>query len=184
MKWMRWLLRWLRRSEDRAEDVRKEETMCHEPYDPQSLLERVKRALVEMEWKFGEDAERNTLLTGYGGRHGTSLCVVQVHPTCPLIAVYTHVQCRVPEEKRATMMEYLTRANYGLWMGNFELDLRDGEIRYKTDLHLADGELTAEMLAAQLRINGDTLDRYLPGIMSVLWNDVSAEDAIGLTEAA
>jgi hypothetical protein len=79
---------------------------------------------------------------------------------------------------------FVTRANYGLWTGNFELNLRGGEIRYKTNLHLADGELTTEMLTALLRVNADTLDRYLPGIMSVLWNDVSAEDAIGLTEAA
>jgi hypothetical protein len=101
-----------------------------------------------------------------------------------LVAFYAHVQRRVPDEKRPALTEYLTRANYGLWLGNFELDLRDGEIRYKTSLHLADGELTAEMLAALLRVNGDTLDRYLPGIMSMLWNDLSAEDALGLTEAA
>ena len=158
--------------------------MCCEPYDPHRLLERVKNAMADLQWKFGEDADRLTLLMGYGSRHGFYFGVLQVHPEHPLIVFYTHVQCRVPEDKRQTLSEYLTRANYGLWMGNFEFDLRDGDIRYKTSLHLADGELTSEMLAAMLRINGDTLDRYLPGIMSILWNNVSAEDAIGLTEAA
>jgi hypothetical protein len=51
-----------------------------------------------------------------------------LHPQYPLVAFYTHVQCRVPKEKRPVLIEYLTRANYGLWLGNFELDLRDGEI--------------------------------------------------------
>ena len=183
MKWIRWLQRWLGHSTDRTNHGRMEGTMC-EPYDPHQLLERVKSALVDLQWKFGEDAERLTLLMGYGGRHGLYFCVLQVHPEHPLIAFYTHLQCRVPEEKQPTMTEYLARANYGLWLGNFEMDLRDGEIRYKTSLHLADGELTAEMLTALLRVNGDTLDRHLPGIMSVLWNDVSAEDGLGLTEAA
>jgi len=31
--------------------------------------------------------------------------------------------------------------------------------------------------------NFHTFDRYLPGIMSMRWNDVSAEDAVGLCEA-
>jgi len=184
MKWFRSILRWLGRDDDRKETCRKEDTVVCKTYDPRELLERVKGALTELQWKFGDDAERLMLLTAYGSRNGLYFCVLQVHPQHPLIAFYTHVQCRVPELKRAALAEYLTRANYGLWMGNFEMDLRDGEIRYKTSLHLADGELTTEMLAALLRVNGDTLDRYLPGIMSMLWNDISAEDALGLTEAA
>ena len=101
-----------------------------------------------------------------------------------MFAFYTYVQCRVPDEKRQALVEFVTRANQGLWVGNFELDYRDGTIRYKTNLQSADGELTTEMLDALLRCNGNTLDKYLPGVMSILWNDVSAEDAIGLIEAA
>jgi len=119
--------------------------MC-KPYDPRELLERVKVALVELQWKFGDDPERLTLLMGYGGRNGLYLRVLQVRPQHPLIAFYTHVQCRVPEPKRAALAEYLARANYGLWLGNFEMDLRDGEIRCETSLHLADGELINAMV--------------------------------------
>jgi hypothetical protein len=183
MNWMRWLRSWFARGADRIPTGRKEDDMCHS-YDPHELLERVKQAMVEMEWKFGEDAERLMLLTAYGGRHGLYFCVLQVRQDHPLIAFYTYVQCRVPEEKRRAVAEFLTRANYGLWLGNFEMDFHDGEIRYKTSLHLGDGELTTEMLAALLHSNGGTIDRYLPGMMSVLWNDVSAEDGIGLIEAA
>jgi len=157
--------------------------MC-EKYDPRTLLERVKNTLLQMQWRFGEDAERLALLMAYGSRNGTYHCMLQVHPQYPVIAFYTYVQCRVPEGKRQALVEFITRANQGLWVGNFELDYRDGTIRFKTDLQLADGELTAEMLSALLRCNGNTLDRYLPGVMSVLWNDVSAEDAVGLIEAA
>jgi hypothetical protein len=71
-----------------------------------------------------------------------------------------------------------------LWLGNFELDFQDGEVRYKTSLDLADVELTTGLLAALLRSNISTVDRYLPGLMSVLWNDVPPQDAVGLIEAA
>jgi hypothetical protein len=56
------------------------------------------------------------------------------------------VQCRVPEAKRQAMAEFLTRAKYGLCMGNFEMDFGDGEVRYKASLDIADGELTAKMI--------------------------------------
>jgi hypothetical protein len=181
-KFILWLRRLLGYGDVSSESVRKEVPMC-EQYNPHDLLERVKNALVEMEWRFGEDPDRPNLIMGSGGKNGCYSCLLQVHPQYPLIAFYSHVQCRMPDEKRAAMAEFLTRANYGLWVGNFELDFRDGEIRYKTSLHIGDGVLTTDMLSALLRANLSTIDRYLPGVMSVLWNDVSAEDAIGLIEA-
>jgi hypothetical protein len=157
--------------------------MC-EHYDPLELLGGVKAALVEMGWRFGEDAERLTLSMGYGAKNGVYYCVLHIHPQFRAVAFYTHVQCRAPEEKRPAMAEFLARVNYALWLGNFELDFRDGEVRYKTSLDLGDGELTTGMFASLVRSNIDTVDRYLPGVMSVLWNDVTPQDAVGLIEAA
>jgi hypothetical protein len=94
------------------------------------------------------------------------------------------VQCKVPPEKRQAVAEFIARANHGILVGNLELDLSDGEIRYKSSIALADGELTPGMADTLVGVNVSTLDRYLPGIMSLLWNDVSAEDAVALAEAA
>ena len=48
--------------------------------------------------------------------------------------VYTTLLQAVPEEKRSAVAEFITRANYGLPGGNFEMDWRDGELRYKVFL--------------------------------------------------
>jgi len=163
--------------------VRKEGSMS-EQYNPQDILEQVKRLLPEMDWHFAEDPTRPCLLMGYGGKNGIYVCELKTHTEYPQIIFHSYVQCRVPEEKRVVMAEFLTRANSRLSLGNFELDFSDGVIRYKTSLHIGDGLLTTDMLAAMLGANVGTSDRYLPGIMSVLWNDVSPEDAIGLCEAS
>ena len=48
-----------------------------------------------------------------------------------------HISCyhifpiRVSEERRAAVCEFITRANFGLKYGNFEMDFNDGELRYK-----------------------------------------------------
>ena len=44
------------------------------------------------------------------------------------------------------MAEFLTRANYGIMIGNFEMDFNDGEVRYKGALEYADGDVTIMMI--------------------------------------
>jgi len=75
----------------------------------------------------------------------------------------------VPEERRTAAMEYLTRANYGLRIGNFELDLDDGEVRYKSSLDVEGDELTPALVKRIMRPNLITMDRYLPGLMRVIY---------------
>jgi hypothetical protein len=100
----------------------------------------------------------------------------------PIICVYTQVQCRVPEEKRPEMADFLNHVNSNNWYGNFEMDMDDGGVRYRTSLNLADGVPTTHMLGTLLYGNFNNVNRYLPGIMSLIWNDVVAEDAIGFCE--
>ena len=38
---------------------------------------------------------------------------------------------KADENSKVNVMEYITRANYGLRNGNFEMDVNDGEVRYK-----------------------------------------------------
>jgi len=181
-RFMLWLRQLLGSRGGPQGSVRKEGSMC-EQYDPHDILERLKSAVAEMGRRFAEDPTQPHLVMGYGGKNGNYSCVLQVHMEYPLIVFHSYVQCCVPEEKRVVMAEFLTRANSRLSLGNFELDFSDGVIRYKTSLHIGDGLLTTEMLSAMLGANVGTIDHYLPGIMSVLWNDVSAEDAVGLCEA-
>ncbi len=54
------------------------------------------------------------------------------------------ITCYAPvrvEEKtaRQTVVEFITRANCGLWIGDFEMDWGDGEARYKSSLDLRRG---------------------------------------------
>ena len=50
------------------------------------------------------------------------------------VTCYHVVPIKVPEEQRIAVNEFITRANYGLTIGNFEMDFNDGELRYKTNV--------------------------------------------------
>ena len=50
------------------------------------------------------------------------------------VTCYHTAPIKVPLEQRAAISEFITRANYGLTNGNFEMDFSDGELRYKTTI--------------------------------------------------
>jgi hypothetical protein len=88
----------------------------------------------------------------------------------------------VPETKNLAIAEFIARANFGMIIGNFELDFTDGEIRYKTSIDVEGANLTFLQIKRLVYANVMMMDQYLPGIMSLLDSDVSPKDAIAQIE--
>ncbi len=76
------------------------------------------------------------------------------------------------------MTEFINRANFGMIIGNFELDLGDGEVRYKTSVDLEGVDIQANMLRNLLYANVLTMDKYFTGLMRVTYGGITAEEAI------
>ncbi|MBE5799431.1 MAG: hypothetical protein E7321_05710 [Clostridiales bacterium] len=72
-------------------------------------------------------------------------------------------------DHRLAVAEYLTRANFNLRNGNFELNMNDGEIRFKTYVHVGSG--TTDLSAARQAIFLPFLmiDRFGDGLIDVLF---------------
>jgi len=96
------------------------------------------------------------------------VCVLAV---CPVV---------VPEAKRQAVAEYLTRANFGIMVGNFELDFRDGEVRMKTSADMEDTPLSRTFMKNLVGANLATADRYFPGLVKVLYAGMAPADAIAV----
>lgn len=88
------------------------------------------------------------------------------------IAVYSIRPDRAPEQVRSTMAEFFTRANWRLAVGNFELDLADGEMRFKVGIDAEGGELGAPVVTHMLRTVVAAMDTFAPGIDRVLAGEV------------
>lgn len=74
----------------------------------------------------------------------------------------------MPEDRRLSIAEFIARANYGLVLGNFELDFIDGELRFKTSIDVDGTELPPELIEPVVYANVLTMDQYMPGIMAVI----------------
>ena len=74
----------------------------------------------------------------------------------------------VPAEARAEIALLLTRVNFGIVHGNFELDLDDGELRYKTSIDVRGDRLTEALFENVVAANVSMFDRYVPAIEAVV----------------
>ena len=85
----------------------------------------------------------------------------------------------VREEKlRLSTCELITRANYKLPLGKFEMDMADGEVRFHLTHILAGFALTESLIERLLTTSFYTLDRYFPAFMQHIHAGYTPEDAI------
>jgi hypothetical protein len=115
------------------------------------------------------------------GEHGRWQSYITAREPEAQVLVHAVLPQPVPFDRRVEVALYLTRANYGLVIGNFELDLDDGEVRFKTSIDVEGATLT-EALVDHLVIAGAvTTDRYIPGLQAVI-DGMSARDAVVAVE--
>lgn len=76
------------------------------------------------------------------------------------------------------MAEFICRANYGLPNGNFELDARDGEIRYKCYVNCNGITPSRGIVKTSVHCPAAMFIRYAPGILNVIFGGASAKEAV------
>jgi hypothetical protein len=130
------------------------------------------------DWPLAEVEPDELYETSFEGEHGTWPCHVHVYPEDGrVVFVSTHTSLVEPEQRRA-MGELCNRANFGLAVGNFELDHDGGEVRFRTSLDALDAGATRELIRNIVVANVVTFDQYLPAIDAVL----AGEDPATATE--
>ncbi len=144
----------------------------------QNLSDVVQSFLEDDDWKYEKRSDRDIFLAGISAKHSSYQLVFDVKEDSSQLIIYTIVPQHVPEAYRCEISEFLTRANYGIIIGNFELDFDDGEVRYKTSIDVEGGELTPAMVHQMTLYGISTTDRYFPGIMAVCYGGKSAQAAV------
>jgi hypothetical protein len=147
-----------------------------------TLFDIVKNFMEEDEWPHQQMEDRPILRTGFSSDAGQWSCYAHILDDREQFVFYSIFPFPIPAEKRLAITEYITRANYGLQLGNFEMDLDDGDLRYKTSIDVEGSELTPALVRSVIYANVMTMSSYFPGIMNVLYSDASPAEAIAKVE--
>jgi hypothetical protein len=130
------------------------------------------------DWKPRRLENKHAFSMGYTGESGDYRCYAILRVELEEFLFYIVAPVRVPSEDRPAVAEYITRANYGLRIGNFELDYADGEVRFKSSINFEGEDLTSGMLRNAIYPAIHTLDRYLPGLLRVSFGGATPPEAI------
>lgn len=112
------------------------------------------------------------------GDNGSYRLIIVVDSERAVVRFLTFVEGKVPEHRLREVMEFLTRANYGLLLGNFEIDLSDGEVRFKAACESENNTLTYTQFQNNLYLSVALMDRYSPGLQRVVQGSADAAAAI------
>ena len=123
--------------------------------------------LEEQDWDFDE---RETFIgLQIAGSTGEWTMLFFMPPESEVLIVYSVLPVEVSPEWARNVASYLTAANFGLSIGNFEVDLvagpRYGEVRYRTSVELRDVPPGPAIVRNLVDANVATVDTYLAGLL-------------------
>lgn len=125
---------------------------------------------------YDHDEERGIFRLLFDGKHGDIRVVMVIDEA--MLQVFSHPAQKIPETHRQLIAEAITRANYGLKLGNFEMDLEDGELRYQTAMPLGDSFPDDEVLDHLLYVGGAMIERYIPAFLAIIYGNEDVKLAI------
>lgn len=131
----------------------------------------------ENEWATNA-GNNGSLVTGFQGKNGQWTCVAVPLEEQDQLLFYSVCPVSTPAEKLGAVAELLHRANYGMHIGNFELDFGDGEVRFKTSIDTEGDEPSVALYRNLIYMNCMMMDRYLPAILKVIAGDTEPSAAI------
>lgn len=129
-------------------------------------------------WYPQEVAENRAYRMAYNGGNAELRCVARINVEAEQFFFYAIATIKVPEAARPAVAEFLTRANYGLRIGNFEMDFSDGEVRYKSSLDFEGDPLTGNLIRNAIYPAVNNLDEYMPGLLKVAFGSATPQEAI------
>ncbi|MEH2163453.1 MAG: YbjN domain-containing protein [Nostoc sp.] len=147
-----------------------------------SIFEAIINFFTADDWPFVQLPGQPALQIPFQGENGRWNCYARARSEQNQFVFYSICPVNTPENKRLDIAEFITRANSGMMIGNFELDFADGEISYKTSIDVEGDRLSFVLIQRVVYANVTMMDEYLPGILSVIYGNLSAEEAIAKIE--
>ncbi len=145
--------------------------------DNYKLLSIVRDVIEEEGWYYTKDPNNTSLQMKIETNQGIWRCYAWTREEDKQFIFYSEVQDTFPSEKKCEVMEYISRVNQGLIIGNFEVDLRKKKIRYKTSIDVTGGFLTKSMAKNLIETNLMMMDKYIPWLYPVIAGEMSPEKA-------
>lgn len=148
-----------------------------------TLLAEIATYFTQEDLEFDYEEGDHFIQTEFEAKNGDFELYAFAREESRQVVVYSVCAEFAPQEKRAAVAELLSRANYGLILGNFELDFDDGEIRFRTSRTIGPQMLDGDEMRELIATNVSAMDLYLPAIEAVVNTEATPAAAVADVEA-
>lgn len=133
-------------------------------------------------WSFQKFEDSKSVGTGFEGRSGRWKCYAKCREPQSQVVFYSLYPTNMPKECMLEIAEFITRVNYGMTLGAFELDMSCGDLRYRTGIDVEGNELSFSLLKNLIYHNLEVMDQYFLFVEKVMNKSASPEEAVSLAE--
>jgi len=153
-----------------------------------TAYEKLVRHFVDRELRYSEHEERRTVTADFRGEVGSFRLMSRIDDDDSLLQVFVYIPIRATPGSRAAIAEAVSRANFGMKVGKFELDMSDGELLFQAAHILVPDSEGETFLPDQVigRVIGTALamvDKYTPAFLSIIYGNETPSDAIRCVES-
>lgn len=150
----------------------------------QKILQTMIDVLEKVGWPYElVPDEEGTLLLNYEQPGvGAWTCYAIAREGQQQCLFYSECPIEIPEERWSAVAEFLMLANFGMPIGNFEMNPDNGKVRFKTGIDVEGDRLSAALFKGILQANLTMMSQYLPGIVEVALEDSLPSYAIKKVE--
>lgn len=137
-------------------------------------------ALDERQWKYRRNDEEMAIEYIVNGDDIPMRFIIRFDAERTLVRFFSPLPLSVREDKRLEMAVALSIINNCLVAGCFELDMKDGELRFRVCNSFRDSVLSADVFLHLLQLGIDVVERYNDKLFMLATGVISLEKFVEL----
>lgn len=126
----------------------------------QKVYKTMVKALKSKDWHFEEREQDLTIVSNYTGEDLPVRFIIRIDAEREVIQYLSPLPFKMEESKRVDAAVAVCVANYGIVNGCFDLDINDGEIRYRLTTSYCDSEMGEDFFYDMMAVAVLTTDKY------------------------
>lgn len=127
--------------------------------------------------------DNSALRLSFAAKNGTIAAVARWGPNEESLTTWSVCPVMVPPERRAAMMEFITRCNAELAYVRFTIDLDKGELRCTATTLLTDRKISAHHAEIMVLSPVWAMDQHLPIFMELIYGAIDPAEALRRVKA-
>ena len=147
-------------------------------------FEVLRKVLTEIEWSSDPDGASGSFYVDFGPPHlPVSGAIAAISQEANRLLFYVHIGALASPQRRDEVARFIVLANWGIAIGNFEMDYAEGFVRFKASVDFTNTELSEALIRNAILNAMSAIEVYAEPLIDVLGSNKSAQEAFAEAKA-